>query len=271
MQGFGYHVELDEFTDTTPVGKISFANIIASSNQQACNQLVLACHYDSKNMANFLGATDSAVPCAMLIKLAHKFANSFKDSGLSLRFIFFDGEEAFVEWTDTDSLYGSRHLAAKWAKQAAPSTCPGMQSELDRIKLFILLDLIGARDSSFVSFFSQTRKHYSHLRQLESKHSPLLRGSSIFKNQHLPFAGVQDDHIPFKSRNVPILLLLSTPFPAVWHTEYDNYEAIDWQKTQTTYNVIEEFVENYGKTNSRPKRHFHSRLWNRDKKLLRGK
>lgn len=27
--------------------------------------------------------------------------------------VFFDGEEAFVEWTDSDSLYGSRHLASK--------------------------------------------------------------------------------------------------------------------------------------------------------------
>ena len=25
--------------------------------------------------------------------------------------ILFDGEEAFKTWTDTDSLYGSRHLA----------------------------------------------------------------------------------------------------------------------------------------------------------------
>lgn len=27
--------------------------------------------------------------------------------------IFFDGEEAFKEWTSTDSIYGSRHLANK--------------------------------------------------------------------------------------------------------------------------------------------------------------
>lgn len=27
--------------------------------------------------------------------------------------LFFDGEEAFVEWTEFDSLYGSRHLASK--------------------------------------------------------------------------------------------------------------------------------------------------------------
>jgi len=30
--------------------------------------------------------------------------------------VFFDGEEAFVKWTDTDSLYGSRHLAKKMAE-----------------------------------------------------------------------------------------------------------------------------------------------------------
>lgn len=27
--------------------------------------------------------------------------------------VFFDGEEALVEWTESDSLYGSRHLASR--------------------------------------------------------------------------------------------------------------------------------------------------------------
>ena len=30
--------------------------------------------------------------------------------------VFFDGEEAFKDWTHTDSVYGSRHLANKWKK-----------------------------------------------------------------------------------------------------------------------------------------------------------
>jgi len=43
------------------------------------------------------------------------FAQSrLKDTSLQL--IFFDGEEAFVDWTDTDSLYGARHLAAQMEK-----------------------------------------------------------------------------------------------------------------------------------------------------------
>jgi len=37
------------------------------------------------------------------------------ESDMTLQFIFFDGEEAFVDWTETDSLYGSRHLAKKMA------------------------------------------------------------------------------------------------------------------------------------------------------------
>ena len=31
--------------------------------------------------------------------------------------MLFDGEEAFVQWTSTDSIYGSRHLAAEMEKQ----------------------------------------------------------------------------------------------------------------------------------------------------------
>ena len=29
---------------------------------------------------------------------------------LTLQLIFFDGEEAFVQWTDTDSIYGARYF-----------------------------------------------------------------------------------------------------------------------------------------------------------------
>lgn len=38
-----------------------------------------------------------------------------KKPAVSLQLVFFDGEESFEEWTDTDSLYGSRHLAERLA------------------------------------------------------------------------------------------------------------------------------------------------------------
>jgi glutaminyl-peptide cyclotransferase len=36
---------------------------------------------------------------------------------VGLQLVFFDGEEAFRHWTPTDSIYGARHLAAKWAAE----------------------------------------------------------------------------------------------------------------------------------------------------------
>lgn len=63
------------------------------------------------------GATDSAVPCTMMINLAKVMSpqlTSLKEANLSLMFIFFDGEEAFRQWGPTDSIYGARHLAKKW-------------------------------------------------------------------------------------------------------------------------------------------------------------
>jgi len=33
---------------------------------------------------------------------------------VTLQLLFFDGEEAFVQWTSTDSTYGARNLARLW-------------------------------------------------------------------------------------------------------------------------------------------------------------
>lgn len=47
---------------------------------------------------------------------------------LGLMLIFFDGEEAFENWSATDSLYGSRHLARKWELEKYKN-----EREIDRI------------------------------------------------------------------------------------------------------------------------------------------
>lgn len=265
MKANNYHVELDEFTDSTPVGNVRFANIIASSNVNACRQLVLACHYDSKMMDNFLGATDSAVPCAMLLKISETFNSSFRDKvndsekdSLGLRLIFFDGEEAYVQWGPTDSLYGSRHLAEKWEKQAAPSQCMASQgprrNELSRIELFVLLDLIGTSDTYFVMYNQQLKNHYQAMQKYEKLYlsrngltQMQIRRDSAFKGRYVPLDFVEDDHVPFKRRGVPILSLLANPFPKVWHTVDDNYNAIDFPRTRRILHVLEEFVGNYKK------------------------
>lgn len=99
---------------------MNFTNIIAELNPQAKRFLSFACHYDSKLMDDFVGAIDSAVPCAMMLNMAKvldKYLREKQNNELSLQFIFFDGEEAFVNWNAADSIYGARHLAAKWEQE----------------------------------------------------------------------------------------------------------------------------------------------------------
>ncbi|NWS64626.1 QPCTL protein, partial [Chunga burmeisteri] len=58
--------------------------------------------------------------CAILLELAaalDQHLRRAKDRGaeVTLQLLFLDGEEAFGDWSVTDSLYGARHLAARMA------------------------------------------------------------------------------------------------------------------------------------------------------------
>lgn len=75
------------------------------------------------SVPQFVGATDSAVPCAIMLDLAEALnkllderkerleAGEEEDEDIAettLQLVFFDGEEAFKDWTATDSVYGAR-------------------------------------------------------------------------------------------------------------------------------------------------------------------
>lgn len=82
--GAGWEVTTDRFESDTPYGRLPFTNLIATLNPSAKRRLVLACHYDSKyyppqwHGKEFLGATDSAVPCAMMLELARALDEELK-------------------------------------------------------------------------------------------------------------------------------------------------------------------------------------------------
>lgn len=83
----GWDIDLDSFHSPTPRGKVSFTNIVATLEPSAPRRLILACHYDSKALPPdprtpervFLGASDSAVPCAMILELATSLDSRLKE------------------------------------------------------------------------------------------------------------------------------------------------------------------------------------------------
>jgi glutaminyl-peptide cyclotransferase len=124
-----WRVELHNSTSTTPLSngkEVPFVNIIATRDPPGVAQgdvarLALVAHYDSKlTPEGFIGAIDSAAPCAMLLHVARtldaaltrKWAERGEDDldteHTGVQILLLDGEEAFHSWTDTDSLYGAR-------------------------------------------------------------------------------------------------------------------------------------------------------------------
>ncbi|XP_062980365.1 glutaminyl-peptide cyclotransferase [Elgaria multicarinata webbii] len=266
LQGLqaGWVVEEDTFQSHTPYGYRTFSNIISTLNPLAKRHLVLACHYDSKYFPPrfdgkvFVGATDSAVPCAMMLELARSLDKQLHhlqmiSSGgrpdLSLQLIFFDGEEAFVRWTPSDSLYGSRHLAQLMATSPHP---PGATytNQIQGIDLFVLLDLIGARNPTFPNYFLNTARWLGRLEAIEKNlHDLGLLKNHPFERQYfrrdLQGQPVEDDHVPFLRRGVPILHLIPSPFPRVWHTMEDNEENLDKPTTENLNKILQVFVLEY--------------------------
>ncbi|CAI4227242.1 unnamed protein product [Auanema sp. JU1783] len=252
----GWNIELDEFQDNTPHGVKNFRNIIATYDTAAPRRLVLACHYDSKILHGqvMIAATDSAVPCAMMMDIAQTltpYMYKRVSQNVGLQMIFFDGEEAFEEWTSTDSLYGSRHLAAKWESKWYPSTSGSnfeLSKEIDRIDAFMLLDLLGAKNpviSNGVGLGATDLFRQLSTIELELKQMRCLGSVRNVFNPNLSGNVVEDDHVPFMKRGVPILHLITVPFPQVWHTARDNGDILDYPTIDHLTAIIRVFVAKY--------------------------
>ncbi|KAM9708830.1 glutaminyl-peptide cyclotransferase [Menidia menidia] len=263
--GAGWEVTEDTFVAQTPYGPLPFTNLVATLNPSAKRRLVLACHYDSKyyppqwHGREFQGATDSAVPCAMMLELAQALDEELKaqrntSSNLTLQLIFFDGEEALFQWTSTDSLYGSRHLAQKMENTPHPAGATDT-NQLHGIDLFVLLDLIGAPSPRFGNQFPNTAPWFTRLQDIEKRlHSLNLlvdhpNSVQYFWPDHR-LGHVLDDHIPFLNRGVRILHLIPNPFPSVWHTFDDNEQNLDRSTIQNLNKILQVFVLEY--LNARP-------------------
>uniref|UniRef100_A0A3P9I4K2 Glutaminyl-peptide cyclotransferase n=1 Tax=Oryzias latipes TaxID=8090 RepID=A0A3P9I4K2_ORYLA len=263
--GAGWEVTEDKFMSHTPYGPLPFTNLIATLNPSARRRLVIACHYDSKyyppqwHGREFQGATDSAVPCAMMLELARALdeelkAHKTQNPNLTLQLIFFDGEEALFQWTSTDSLYGSRHLASKMEATPHSEEDPDT-NQLHGIDLFVLLDLIGAPAPRFGNQFPNTAPWFTRLQDIEKRLHSLNQleehpdSVQYFWPDYL-VGGVLDDHIPFLNRGVRILHLIPTPFPPVWHTFDDNERHLDRSTIQNLNKILQVFVLEY--LNARP-------------------
>lgn len=90
-----------------------------------------------KELRNCLYIQDRLSPCThiYIFAIIHCFLSS---QSTSLQLIFFDGEEAFRHWSDRDSLYGARHLAAKMLDTPHPPKSTKTNQLDAMVRIFII-------------------------------------------------------------------------------------------------------------------------------------
>ncbi len=224
--------EVDSFSASTPAGLLPMQNLIVRYPGKKDGVIVIGTHYETNyplRDINFVGANDGAATTALLIVLG-AYLRTHPPDGYSVWLVFFDGEEAIQSWSAADSLYGSRHLAAKWSSNG---TLPG-------IKAFLLADMIGDKDLN-IDRDANSTPWLLDLLPAAAKNTG--HSSSIFKNS----TQVEDDHIPFVKRGVPSLDIIDLdygpptaehPEGGYHHTELDTLDKVSPHSLETAADLF---------------------------------
>jgi glutaminyl-peptide cyclotransferase len=210
LKSYGCPVEERDFHTPTPIGDVAMKDIVVKIPGARPDIVLFATHYDTKTLANFVGADDGASSTALMLELARVLC--VRKNQLTLWIAFFDGEEAFNwDWQDPDNTYGSRELAAEMA----------LSGDLPHVKAMVLADMIGIynlqikRDSTSTPW----------LTDLIWSTAARLGYGDTFVNQT---TDVDDDHDPFLKRGVPSCDVIDLEgASAIWHTTNDTLDKID--------------------------------------------
>jgi len=230
------NLETDSFTTNTPAGQQSMHNYIVRFPGKKDGIIVLATHYETNyplRDINFVGANDGAATTALLIEIGN-YLRAHPPEGYSVWLVFDDGEEAVESWSNSDSLYGTRHLAAKWANDGT----------LKKIKAFLVADMCGDKDLN-IDRDSNSTPWLLDLLSVAAKNTG--HSSSIFKND----TTVSDDHLPFKQRGVPVLDIIDLdygpptrehPEGGFHHTELDTLDKVSAHSLQISGDLFLEMI-----------------------------
>jgi hypothetical protein len=227
LKSFGCAVDEDDFHSQTPIGSVEMRNLIAKIPGAGQGIILLLTHYDTARIDNFVGAEDGGSSTGLMLEMARLLCSQ-KSQANAVWIAFLDGEEAQVKWSDTDSIYGSRELAARMA----------VSGDLKRIRAVILADMIGQNDLRIMRESDSTKW----LVDLIWRTAGRLGYGDIFVSQD---AGVDDDHDAFLKRGVPaadIIDLYDYQQMGYWHTAQDTLDKVNARSIAIVGHVILESV-----------------------------
>ena len=146
-----------------------------------------------------------------------------------MQFVFFDGEEAQVQWTETDSLYGSRYFVDRMIQEG----------EQNRVKAMFLLDMIGDKDLVLENDISSTPS----LMELMRKSAQELGYSKHLAKYP---KSIVDDHIPFLRAGIPAVDLIDYDYGLnniFWHSPSDTLDKVSSQSLKVVGEILLRTIE----------------------------
>jgi glutaminyl-peptide cyclotransferase len=230
----GDQVEDDAFTADTIEGKFPVRNIIARFPGTKDGLIVILGHYDTVyplRNSGFVGANDGGSSTAILLEYANQMRSGLHDKkrdGYSVWLVWTDGEEAVKSWTDTDSVYGARHLAEKWEKDGT----------LKKIKALMVMDMIGDADLNI----DRNTKGAAWLLDLIYAAAERQGYQSHFYARQ---GSLEDDHVPFFDRGVPCADVIDLDYGynnVFWHTPQDTIDKLSPKSLEIVGDTIMETV-----------------------------
>jgi Zn-dependent M28 family amino/carboxypeptidase len=209
LKSFGWKVTRQEFSDDTPRGKKHFVNLIARFSDKTEPSFLLCSHYDTKvfDTFRFVGANDGGSSTGLLIEMGRVLAQQ-PALAAKVELVFFDGEEAFENFSDTDGDYGSRYFAQQLRAN----------NKSKQFRGGILFDMVGDRSLGI----TLPPDSPSELARGIFASADALKARKYFTYFS---SDITDDHTPLNAIGVPTIDLIDFDYPP-WHTAEDTMDKL---------------------------------------------
>ena len=238
----GAEAEIQEFREASPQGETTFRNVLGRIPGGTGPIVLLGAHYDTKTgIDGFEGANDSGSGTGLLLELARAFVQQ-APTGVEIRFAFFDGEEAMVEYGPEDGFHGSEYLAKTMAGDGT----------LTNVAAMILLDMVGDRDLTVTIPRNSTP-------WLTALAFDAARAEGTRRHFSLSPYAIGDDHEAFAKRGAPAIDLIDFEFGSAsgkndyWHTPQDTLDKLSAESLEIVGRVAARMVAEVARKAQREK------------------
>ncbi|HEX2269087.1 MAG TPA: M28 family peptidase [Pyrinomonadaceae bacterium] len=231
LKSYGLTATVDEFIAKTPQGEKKMANITGELPGETKTTLLIGSHYETKFYKDmqFVGANDPAASVGTLLEIGRVLGSLREKPKVTVKLVFFDGEEAFCEgWDDCgdeenpDNTYGSRHYVSQLKAK----------NELNNTAALILLDMIGYKKLELGRDPISTRW----LQDIIWETGRGLGHEKIFVDREEGVGG--DDHEPFIRAGVDAVDLIQLNSYPHWHRADDTIDKISAQSMRIVGDTV---------------------------------